>query len=110
MSPTLDIGDALSYGVDRLTTRGGAIPIGAYVLFQVATQVSFQSLFADLLTGSIPVEQMAQMNPLAFDLPVAVSGIFSEDATVRLTGHSFSKDRPTIRDSTLVSRGRRRGL
>ncbi|QLG60964.1 hypothetical protein [Halorarum salinum] len=74
MSPTLDVGGALSYGFDRLTTRGGAILIGAYVLFQVVTQVSFQSLFAELFAGVLPAERLAQTYPLALDLPIGVSG------------------------------------
>lgn len=74
MSPTLNIGDALSYGFDRLTTRGGAILIAAYALIQIVTQVSFQSLFASLLAGITPADQMAEAYPFALDLPIVVSG------------------------------------
>lgn len=73
MASTLSISDALQYGVDRLTTRGGALLLGLYVIFQLVTQVSFQSLFAELLADTLPAEQVSRTYPLAIDLPVVVS-------------------------------------
>lgn len=74
MTTKLNIGAAFSYGIDRLTTRGGAVLVVAYVLFQLVTQVTTQSLFLSLLSESVPDEDFSQMYPLAMDLPVGVSG------------------------------------
>lgn len=74
MDPKLSIGQALSYGLDRITTRGGAILLVVYVLFQLVTQVSVQSLFSSLLAELLSGEETTGMYPLAVDLPVAVSG------------------------------------
>ncbi|WP_226480622.1 hypothetical protein [Natrinema amylolyticum] len=74
MAAKLSIEQALSYGFDRITTRGGAILLAVYVLFQLVTQVSVQSLFSSLLTEFVSAEEVARTYPLAVDLPIAVSG------------------------------------
>ncbi|MCD2201605.1 hypothetical protein LPA44_17220 [Halobacterium sp. KA-4] len=73
MDTTLSISDALQYGIDRLLSRGGAILFGLYAAFQLLAQVSFQSLFAEFLAGTVPAEQIARTYPLAVDVPVVVS-------------------------------------
>lgn len=72
-STKIALGDALGYGADRLTTRGGAMLIGAYVVFQIASQASFQSLFAGLVPNTMPSGPAGQVYPLAIDLPMPVS-------------------------------------
>lgn len=74
MSQKLGIIDAFTFGIDRLTTKGGLYLVVAYILVQLVTQVSVQSVSASILSGSIPQEQIARNYPLALDLPVAVSG------------------------------------
>ena len=74
MSDTFEIGAAFSYGVDKLTTRGGAILVAAYVFHQLVTQLSVQSMFAQLFADTFSADQLDQIYPLAIDLPVTVSG------------------------------------
>lgn len=74
METKLNIGDALSYGVDRITTRGGAILLAAYVLIQLIGQVGFQSLFVRALSESATDNQVLQAFPFALDLPIGISG------------------------------------
>ncbi|ELY76216.1 hypothetical protein [Natrinema pallidum] len=73
MTTKLNLSDALSYGLDRITTRGGAILVVVYALFQLAMQVSVQSLFSRVLADVFPDEKSSQLYPLAVDLPIAVS-------------------------------------
>ncbi|WP_222916735.1 hypothetical protein [Natrinema sp. SYSU A 869] len=74
MSYKLSIERALSYGFDRITTRGGAILLAVYVLFQLVTQVSVQSFFSGLFTELFPDEEFSQTYPLAVDLPISIGG------------------------------------
>lgn len=74
MSPKLGIIEALKYGINRLTTKGGLYLVLAYIFVQIATQVSVQSVSASILAGTVPQEQLTGSYPLAMDLPVAVSG------------------------------------
>jgi hypothetical protein len=74
MSAKLNIWGAISYGFDRLTTRGGAVLLTTYVLFQLAAQVGFQSLFRGLLSESTASEQVLRGLPFALDLPISISG------------------------------------
>ncbi|WP_144240178.1 hypothetical protein [Natrinema altunense] len=73
MTTKLNLSNALSYGFDRITTRGGAILLVVYVLFQLAMQVSVQSLFSQVLADAFPDEEFSHLYPLAVDLPAAVS-------------------------------------
>ena len=73
----LGLVDAFEFAFGRMATRGGAILIGVYVLFQLLTQVAVQSLVAGFLEGRLPPEMAGQVYPLAVDLPVAVSGAVS---------------------------------
>lgn len=75
MSQSVGIAAAFKYGIDRLTTRGGAILLGAYVLYQLLTQVSFQSLYAQLLADTLSESQLEQAVPLAIDLPATVAAV-----------------------------------
>ncbi|MDL0135625.1 hypothetical protein PNP85_04155 [Halobacterium salinarum] len=77
MSSKLGITDALTYGFDRLTTRGGLILVVGYALLQILTQVSIQSLMARAFAGALPSEQLARSYPLALDLPVSVTAILT---------------------------------
>jgi hypothetical protein len=77
MATKLGLVDAFEFAFGRMATRGGAILIGAYVLFQLLTQVAVQSLFSAFLGGRLPSEMAGQVYPLAVDLPVAVSGAVS---------------------------------
>ena len=74
MSDTFEIGAAFSYGVDKLTTRGGALLLVAYIFHQLAAQVSVQSLFAQLLADTAAGGQVDRIYPLAIDVPVTASG------------------------------------
>ncbi|MDF9744719.1 hypothetical protein [Natrinema salsiterrestre] len=74
MSSKLNIWSAISYGFDRLTTRGGAVLLTTYVLFQFAAQVGFQSFFIGLLPDSAANEQVLRSLPFALDLPISISG------------------------------------
>ena len=87
MSPTLRLGTALSYGIDELTTRGGAILVAVYALVQVAAQVTVQSLFADLFTrvfppDALPPGAMENAYPLALGIPLVASATLSLLLTV----------------------------
>ncbi|MDS0476525.1 hypothetical protein [Natrinema sp. 1APR25-10V2] len=73
MTHKLNIGRVLRYGFDRVTTRGGAMLLGAYVLFQLANQVGFQSLVFGLLAETVSEDQLSQGYPLAVDMPTTVS-------------------------------------
>ena len=73
MSDTFEIGAAFSYGIDKLTTHGGAILVAAYVLHQIVTQVSVQSLVANFLADTPSTVQPGQASPLAIDMPMSVS-------------------------------------
>ncbi|WP_128478158.1 hypothetical protein [Halorussus pelagicus] len=75
MPSKLSIGRSLSYAVDKLSTRGGATLIAAYVVFQLATQVVTQSLFAEALAGLPETGQSSQLYPLALGVPMAVSAV-----------------------------------
>lgn len=74
MESKLNIGEAISYGANRLTTRGGAKLTAAYVFVFLAIMVSFQSLSMKLASESTATDQAAQAYPLVLDLPIAVSG------------------------------------
>ncbi|WP_226004304.1 hypothetical protein [Natrinema salinisoli] len=74
MENKLNIGGAINYGIGRLTTRGGAMLLTAYVLFQLATLVGYQSLLTGLLSESAANDQMLQSFPFALDLPISISG------------------------------------
>ncbi|WP_202932549.1 hypothetical protein [Halorussus salinus] len=67
----------MSYGVDKLATRGGATLVAAYVLFQVVTQVVFQSLFIEAFDSVLDSGQLSQSYPLALELPMTVSAVFT---------------------------------
>ncbi len=58
-----------------MATRGGATLIAAYIVFQLATQVVTQSLFAEALAGLPETGQSSQVFPLALELPMTVSGV-----------------------------------
>lgn len=73
MAATFDIGSAFSYGIDRLVTRGGAVLVGIYVLYQIVAQIAFQSLFVRLAADSPSADQLNQLYPLAIDVPITVS-------------------------------------
>lgn len=77
MSPTLDIGRALEYGVDRVLTRGGAILLSVYVVLQLTSQVGFQSLFSQLLAGTMPPARAGEMYPLAVGLSPVSSAVLT---------------------------------
>lgn len=74
MKDKVNIGGAFSYGFDRLLTRGGAILLAAYILVQLVSQVSSQSLFMGIFSESTSTEGMSQLYPFALDLPIAISG------------------------------------
>lgn len=74
MVDKINIGDAISYGIDRVMTRGGAMLIAAYFLVQLAIQVSSQSLIMSIVSKSASQEPMSAATPFALDLPVAISG------------------------------------
>jgi hypothetical protein len=82
VSSTLQIGSALSDGIDSLTTRGGARLVAVYVVLQVITQVAINSLFATTLADQLPAEAMNTAYPLALDVPLAVSGVVTAIALV----------------------------
>jgi len=75
---TLDIGETFRYAFDRLATRGGGLLLVAYLLVQMGTQVTVQSLLAALFEGRLPPggsgPGAARALPFALDLPAAVSG------------------------------------
>ncbi|WP_435145823.1 glycerophosphoryl diester phosphodiesterase membrane domain-containing protein [Halobaculum sp. P14] len=76
MSPTVDIGDALTSGVERLATRGGAILAVLYVAYQLVFQVFYQSAVVEVYRRYLPadvVEQSTQSLPFALDIPLVVS-------------------------------------
>lgn len=73
MERKLNIGDAINYGFDRLTTRGGAKLLAAYVLVIVVSGVSYLSLIMGTLSDSAATGQDVSFTP-PLDLPVAVSG------------------------------------
>ena len=75
MSSKISIRRSLSYAVDKLATRGGATLIAAYVVFQIATQVVTQSLFAEASAGLGETGELSQLYPLALELPMSVSGV-----------------------------------
>lgn len=74
MEGKVNIGDAFSYGFDRLTTSGGGMLLAAYILVQLANQVSTQSLIMEIFSESASAEGMSQLYPFALDLPIAISG------------------------------------
>lgn len=78
MSPTLQLGRALSYGADGLATRGGAVLVGLYAALQFGAQVVSQSLFADLYARVVPADALPpgtaeQAYPLALGIPLGAS-------------------------------------
>lgn len=75
MAETFDISAAFNYGLDRLATRGGAVLVGVYVLYQIVAQIAFQSLFVRLAADSPSADQLDQLYPLAIDVPITVSGV-----------------------------------
>lgn len=77
MESKLNIGKAISYGVDRLTTRGGAMLLAAYFLLQIVVQVNFQSIAVRMYSDFLSEDQLSEVFPLALELPVAISaGLF----------------------------------
>lgn len=77
MSPKLEIGSALEYGFDRVLTRGGAILLSAYIVLQLTSQIGFQSLFGQLLAGTIPAGRASEVYPLAVGLSAPASAILT---------------------------------
>ncbi|MFC7068036.1 hypothetical protein [Halobaculum lipolyticum] len=75
MSRTLQIGTALSDGVDKLSTRGGLTLAVVLAALQVVAQVGINSLSADLLADSLPPGAVETSYPLALPVPAAVSGV-----------------------------------
>lgn len=73
----LSLSAAFSYAGGRLTTRGGMILAAVYVLYQLAMQVSVQSLGASLVAGRVPSGELASSYPLAVGMPAAVSGVLT---------------------------------
>jgi hypothetical protein len=71
---TLDLSETFRYAFGRIATRNGLLFVAAYVLVQLLTQVTSQSLAARLMADRLPAEQVGGLYPLAVDVPVAVSG------------------------------------
>jgi hypothetical protein len=89
---SLDIGDAISSGVDSLTDRNGLVLLGVFAVFGLLNAVAGQSFFAayfeffresfeTMPAGSgmgaspLPIGLGGQQTPLALPLPLAVSGL-----------------------------------
>ncbi|MFB6122045.1 MAG: hypothetical protein ABEJ78_01120 [Haloferacaceae archaeon] len=73
MPSKLSLTAAFEYAGSQLLTRGGALLAGVYLLYQLVTQVAFQSLVSTYLAAKIPAEQVARVYPLAVDLPTPVA-------------------------------------
>ena len=71
---TLDISETFRYAFGRIATRNGLLFVAAYVVVQLLSQVTTQSLAARLLADQLPSEASGNLYPLAIDAPVAATG------------------------------------
>lgn len=74
MPSKLDLADTFRYAFGRIGTRNGLLLVAAYVVVQLGTQVTAQSMAARFTAGRLPTDATGELYPLAVDLPLAVSG------------------------------------
>jgi len=72
--PSVNITETFRYAFGRIVTRNGLLFVAAYVLVQLLTQATTQSLAARFMADRLPSEATGNLYPLAVDVPVAVSG------------------------------------